>query len=454
MLKVRAMSSNVDLSRQAPDIPDRLAVICMVPDPGHLTPLLKLAAIARHACDVLVLVPDELADLAASYGFLVSELGPVRPEAGLPDLQRYINSSEWTRITSTLAACQRTYNEPLAQGMERSLGRLHERLLAFRPTCVLADDHMMPPKVRKMLSECGCAAYLHATSPNYRRHNTWSLKSCYWTDGSVAVRDAIDKTRNEIRLWFKSWSAKIGRTSFTADGSIVPHACAGRESIIHLSTGTSLLEQTILERYLLYAGEGRMVLPAIPPVEAPLPQDLQEWLDESRFADVVYVSFGTMVRPSARTVMNIVEALSRCGRRILLQYGGAFPATSGVRLERWVPQATVLSHPAISLFITHGGASSVEEALWAGKPMLCIPNVWDHYYYSWIVGLLGAGVRFPRRSLGSPRRLSSAIGRALREEHADRAKSLSRTMHEQWSANQEIVIDLFSPRTRIESPVA
>ena len=442
------------LSCQAPDIADRLAVMCMVPDPGHLTPLLKLAARARHACDVLVLVPDELVDLAASYGFHASGLGPVRPQAGLSDLHRYINSSEWARITSTLAACQRTYNEPLAQGIERSLGRLHERLLAFRPTCVLADDHMMPPKVRKMLNECGCVAYLHATSPNYRRHNTWSLKSCYWTDGSVAVQDAIGKTRNEVRLWIKSWSAKMGRTGSTANVAVMPPAYAASGSIRHISTGTSLLEQTLLERYLLYAGEGRIVLPAIPPVEAPLPQDLQEWLHESRSGDVVYVSFGTMVRPSPQTVMNIVAALSRCGRRVLLQYSGVFPARPGVRLERWVPQAAVLSHPAVSLFITHGGASSVEESLWAGKPMLCIPNVWDHYYYAWIVGLLGAGVRFPRRSLASPRRLSAAIGRAFRQEYADRAKSLSRTMHEQWSANPEMVINLFCSRSRIRDPVA
>lgn len=439
---------------QAPKIADRLAVLCMVPDPGHLIPLLKLAAKAGHACEVRVLVPDELVDLAASYGFLVSGLGPVRPEAGLSDLHRYINSSEWARITSTLSVCQRTYNEPLAEGMKQSLGRLHALLLEFRPTCVLADDHMMPPKVRTILNECGCVLFLHSTAPNYRRHNTWTLKSCYWTDGSVAMHDAIGKTRNEIRLWIKSWSARMGRNS-TAAGAAMPHSYATPKTMNYISTGTSLLEQTLLARYLLYAGEGRIVLPAIPPVRAALPQGLEVWLDQSRCADVVYVSFGTMVRPSAQTVMNIVAAVSRCGRRILLQYSGAFPAAPGVRLERWVPQAAVLSHPAVSLFITHGGAASVEESLWAGKPMLCIPNVWDHYYYSWIVDLLGAGIRFPRRSLGSPRRLSAAIGKALRPEYADRAKSLSRTMHEHWSVNQEAVIDLFCPsRGRVKNPAA
>ena len=211
----------------------------------------------------------------------------------------------------------------------------------------------------------------------------------------------------------------------------------------------------MLARYLLYAGEGRIVLPAIPPVEAPLPQELKQWLDDSRSGDVVYVSFGTMVRPSVQTVMNIVAAVSRHGRRILLQYSDPFPAAPGVRLERWVPQAAVLSHSAVSLFITHGGAASVEESLWAGKPMLCIPNVWDHYYYSWIVGLLGAGIRFPRRSLGSPRRLSAALGKAMRPEYADRAKSLSRIMHEQWSANQKGVINLFcTSQSRVKDPAA
>jgi hypothetical protein len=39
----------------------------------------------------------------------------------------------------------------------------------------------------------------------------------------------------------------------------------------------------------------------------------------------------------------------------------------------WVPQGTLLSHPKVRLFITHGGAGSVQEAICHKTPLLGIP---------------------------------------------------------------------------------
>ena len=225
----------------------------------------------------------------------------------------------------------------------------------------------------------------------------------------------------------------------------VPRLQVHPMSINHLSTGTSYLERVLLADRLLYAGEDRIVLPTLPPLQAPMPQDLRDWLDRSPPGDVVYVSFGTMIRPGVDAVRNILSAVQKHDKRVLLQYPEEFPATAGVRQERWVAQAAVLAHPAVSLFVTHGGSASVDEALWCGKPMLCIPGVWDHYYNAFVVGLLGAGVSVPRRRLGSARRLSGGVRRALRQEHADRARALAGLLHQHWSAYQPAVLDLFAP---------
>lgn len=427
----------------------RLAVICFLPDPGHLIPLLKLARQAPETCEALVLVPDELAGLAASYGFPVAALGPVRPLDGLPYLHRYMDASEPVRIASAMAACDRHYFQPLTEAISLSFESLRARLSEFRPTHLLVDDHKNPRQFKKSLRDYGARVSFHCTAPNYRRHNTWTLRNCYWTDWRAALNDAVDKTRNEIRLWIRTRQAGRPVAATIADVGIP------RKPVNHLSTGTCYLEKTLLSGCLLYTGEDRTVLPAVPPLQAPLPQDLREWLDRSAGADVVYISFGTVVRPKPGAIAKIVTAVLKENRRVLLQYTGDFPETPGVRLETWVPQTSVLAHPAVSLFVTHGGAASVEEALWAGKPMLCIPGVWDHYYNARTARLLGAGTTFPRRRLGSAERLSRAVRQAMRPQHTDAAQALAQTMRHQWSAHEAAVTGLFAPpQPTVRTPTA
>jgi len=77
-------------------------------------------------------------------------------------------------------------------------------------------------------------------------------------------------------------------------------------------------------------------------------------------------------------------------------------STGDLYWSDWVPQVAVLDHPAVKGFISHGGSTSVQEALWFGKPILCVPVLWDQFYSSWIAEQLGFGVWAD--GIGSPRR--------------------------------------------------
>ena len=438
--------SLVDASCRTQEFTDRLAVTCFVPDPGHVIPLLKIAAQVRQTCDILVVVPDELVSLVNDYGFRAVGVGPVRPEGGQLELQRYIAVSEWLRVISAHAACEEKYYGPLKSGILRSFPRHHTVLREYRPTCILSDNHgLVSSEAKHHLRSLKVPVFLHLPTAFLRtHHDTWSLHHCHWRGYRIAMRDVVRKTKNEFGLLAKRWSATRRRIHRPIDFDKMPPLGAAKQGFTNLATGTSFLEAALLGEHLLYTGADHLVLPALPPLESPLPQELHDWLEQFPDGGVVYVSFGTLVRPDIATAMRIVRAASAQGRSVLLHYSGQFPATPGVRHEQWVPQAKVLLHPAISLFITHGGAGSVEESLWYGKPMLCIPGVWDHYYTSWIVSLLGAGISLPRRSVRSHRRLSAAVQRGLMPQYADGARSIAGMMRKHWSENESAVAGLFS----------
>lgn len=50
-----------------------------------------------------------------------------------------------------------------------------------------------------------------------------------------------------------------------------------------------------------------------------------------------------------------------------------------VYIGKWFPQADILAHPDIKLFITHGGLLSMIEAIHYAKPIVGMPICYDQH---------------------------------------------------------------------------
>jgi glucuronosyltransferase len=211
-----------------------------------------------------------------------------------------------------------------------------------------------------------------------------------------------------------------------------------------VTSGTRFLEKCLLSDYLLHSDVERLVLPTLPPLEGQLEAELVSWLGTAQ-RSVVYISLGTIIR-NGEILADLVRGVLRCGERVLVQ--GDAPELSGfdrneVRQEVWLPQATAIAHPAVSLVITHGGSGSVEEALWNGKPLLCVPHAWDQYYNAWIASKLGVAVCVSKTRRASRPGFHLAVAKASGEPFRDNAQSIARIMHRCWQENQDAVADLF-----------
>jgi hypothetical protein len=99
---------------------------------------------------------------------------------------------------------------------------------------------------------------------------------------------------------------------------------------------------------------------------------------------VIYVAFGTNVDVPPAVLSEIyqglVDALDQglCNGvvwAISSTKRGSFPGEvhPRVQLLGFAPQIALLRHPAVKLFVSHGGAESSHEAMFAGKPMLVVP---------------------------------------------------------------------------------
>nr|QTU90760.1 flavonoid 3-O-glucosyltransferase [Epimedium koreanum] len=115
--------------------------------------------------------------------------------------------------------------------------------------------------------------------------------------------------------------------------------------------------------------------------------DCLSWLSNQKPESVVYISFGTLMVPPPDEITALADALEKSGVPFLWSlkdnFKGQLPEGFMDRVSRrgmvvpWAPQAKVLEHPNVAVFVTHCGWNSVLESITGGVPMICRPFFGD-----------------------------------------------------------------------------
>jgi MGT family glycosyltransferase len=131
------------------------------------------------------------------------------------------------------------------------------------------------------------------------------------------------------------------------------------------------------------------------------PADASFSLD-SLIGPVVYVSLGTVFQAEPQVLATLAAALAPVAGTVVISTGQTDPAAldslpGNVIARRFVPQPEVLARA--DLFVTHGGMNGANEALYAGVPMLVVPQGADQPLVASRVVELGAGLSLSRHAI-------------------------------------------------------
>ncbi|XP_066267605.1 UDP-glucuronosyltransferase 2C1-like [Branchiostoma lanceolatum] len=173
---------------------------------------------------------------------------------------------------------------------------------------------------------------------------------------------------------------------------------------------------------------------------APLPEDLEAFMQSSGEDGVAVVSFGTVVQNMSPEQLEVfTTALARLRQKVVWRYVGEKPPGLGnnTKLMKWLPQNDLLGHPKTKVFINHAGYNGVCEALYHGVPMVCLPQFGDHPGNAAQVVARGLGVKLDIGTVTTDQ-LYQAILRVLyNNSYRETAARLSRLHRDQPQSPME-----------------
>jgi MGT family glycosyltransferase len=142
------------------------------------------------------------------------------------------------------------------------------------------------------------------------------------------------------------------------------------------------------------------------------------WEKLRRDRPVVYAAFGSVHTREglADIIIPLREAAARLGAQLVVSseaLAARGPVSAGgddCLVVPYAPQRQLLER--VDAFLTHGGANSVMEALYAGTPLLIVPLSNDQPWQAHLVTRRGVGIHLERGALDADR-CADALARLL-----------------------------------------
>jgi MGT family glycosyltransferase len=157
----------------------------------------------------------------------------------------------------------------------------------------------------------------------------------------------------------------------------------------------------------------QFVGPSIPPQRDLTDGFPMDWLKPDR--PLIYVSLGTTYHQVPEFYRACLQAFAEMPVQVVLSTGpGGMkdlgPEPDNFLIRKSVPQVPLLRRA--SVFVTHGGMNSANEALYCGVPMVVIPQAGDQHLVASRIAELGAGLTI-RAAEVSVERLRETVTRVL-----------------------------------------
>ena len=394
----------------------KLAVVCFLPDAGHVLPLLRLGRMfAEAGWQVSCYVAEEFDSIVKDYGLGFRPIRLGSRDALTRTARMLSGRSIFYNAFSNYMDLYDFYWIPLRGKVSRELAAVAHDLEAMRPECLLCDSHEFLDWYERLARCCGARLIVNRSDGTLRRSQRRFIQA-YGYSGHTATLQGLVELSGRLSEWgHRLWRvlaqrarrrAAIAETAAATENARLVFAgrAASETKRTQIVSGLAVLERQLADE--VAAPESPRELLLAPPIAyepTPLSAELEAWLAGRKPAGVIYMSFGTMVVLSDSTIAELLLGLASVGTSVIW----SLPASQrpvlqkhalpeSFRVEQFVPQKALLASGTVRCFITHGGSNSCQEAAAFGVPVLGVPFMWDQPYNCSLLARLGMARVLPK----------------------------------------------------------
>ena len=362
---------------------------------------------------------------------------PSHPTA-MPDLLKRVHSQTWRSwhnallleplVTQLGLECDLLVRNETAMNAIREYGATFIVGDAMNPCAAVLSELLHLPRAEVHVGPL--VRHMH-TAPWTGSGRDWPIEQDLWgtPTADVALVPPFSSPLHLLRNF--AWAAAEAAIDWVTvrPATRALHARHG----VDLSTPAAIGRNALLIINSDAAWEHPLRLPAgvvlagsitATPAAAPLPQDVQAWMvaAAAHGDKILYVSLGSIFQLPPGHAAELVTGLAALPNiAVLAKFTAAelsdeavntLPPT--VKILRWAPQNDILAStaPRVSLFVSHGGANGVGEALYHGVPLVVAPQGAEQLENAVKVAASGFGLSLLRRK-PPPASIVDATSRAL-----------------------------------------
>lgn len=408
-----------------------VAIICFIPDFGHLQPLLKIAdALKESGFHIKCYIADECTPLLRRFEFDCFTLENSSRLKREKEMARIFSRSVFFNSVCLYVHYLLMYPR-VSAGAGRAASQLSKELSQQQPDLIISDALWFVDWYARIARSLGVRLIVNSFDGSLAYNQRPFVQTYGVTDmfsvlkTIVEIASAISRTfcTSFYRLlYFRDWIRlrAVRRAAAAEFEAAFPENQPVTTRPEWLVVGMAPIERKRLGNVLRLKGANRREFPALKfRSSVPVQTELRDWIGFDGERPVVYVSFGSAVELDARFAKALYDGLRAVSARVLWSLPASqmsllsnMPMADNIRFESFVPQPEILQIANVRCFVTQGGPHSIQEALFGATPMLCIPFFVDQPYNSSIVERLGVGKRLWRRDV-SARSVSDAINEIL-----------------------------------------
>lgn len=406
----------------------RITFVALIPDAGHVIPLLRIASTLRlKDIECHFILPEEGKGLPATHGFEYDLLPPVLPANADSLLKKISHTSPLYRKLFFNRYFETHYFQPIQYKGLSSLPLVKDIIQHRKPDLIISDEHLLGAAVHDLGVQSGIPVLMHrASGSNQQCQNPQP----YADEPSLLARNTIPLLSRIIGKFSDAVQSKLNHKLYRSIkemkievnqnwGEIIERGKQSGKPKQIFTTGMATTERRHLHSRITVCGDAQAFGPLPPLMAGDISTEDRAWLEMQPDKPVILVSLGSMVTITNKLSRCLIKGAKENHCRILWvsrtdPVPENFKGDQDIRWISWGPQPMLLADRSIRGFVSHAGSGAVQEAFWFGKPMLCIPQIWDQPYNAWVVESLGAG-RVINKNQFSVEQVSRYLGDILHD---------------------------------------